>query len=114
MQTKTYFASSVPAALEVARKELGEDAMLVSARPTPEAARNLGRLEVMFAFDPKPVVPRQAEATRPGLPLPPPPKSHQRKPGISGPGQPKSDQPKPGSRKAAATKSKPSKSDLEE
>ena len=35
MQTKTYFASSVPAALEVARQELGEDAMLVSSRPAP-------------------------------------------------------------------------------
>src|SRR5947209_7097570 len=36
MQTKTYFANSVPAALEVARQELGPEAMLVTSRPTPE------------------------------------------------------------------------------
>jgi len=54
METKTYFASSVPAALEVARKELGEDALLVTSRPTPPEARAFGRLEVTFAWDPKP------------------------------------------------------------
>jgi len=54
MQTKTYFASSVPMALELARKELGEDALLVTSRPSPPATRALGRLEVTFAWDPKP------------------------------------------------------------
>jgi flagellar biosynthesis protein FlhF len=54
MQTKTYFASSVPAAMDVARKELGPDAMLVSSRPAPLEVRAFGRLEVTFAFDPKP------------------------------------------------------------
>ncbi len=53
MQTKTYFATSVPAALEVARQELGQDALLVGSRPAPAAARQYGRLEVTFAFDPK-------------------------------------------------------------
>src|ERR1700733_751389 len=53
MQTKTYFASSVPAALEVARQDLGEEAMLVSSRPAPPEMRQLGRLEVTFAWDPK-------------------------------------------------------------
>jgi len=51
MQTKTYFANSVPAALEVARQELGPEAMLVTSRPTPEHARQFGKLEVTFAFD---------------------------------------------------------------
>jgi flagellar biosynthesis protein FlhF len=51
MQTKTYFANSVPAALEVARQELGPEAMLVTSRPTPEQARQFGKLEVTFAFD---------------------------------------------------------------
>lgn len=51
MQTKTYFANSVPAALEVARQELGPDAMLVTSRPAPESARQFGKLEVTFAFD---------------------------------------------------------------
>jgi flagellar biosynthesis protein FlhF len=54
MQTKTYFASSVPMALELARKELGEDALLVTSRPSPPPTRALGRLEVTFAWDPKP------------------------------------------------------------
>jgi flagellar biosynthesis protein FlhF len=53
METKTYFASSVPAALEVARKELGEDAMLVTSRPSPPEARPFGRLEVTFAYEKK-------------------------------------------------------------
>ena len=51
METKTYFASSVPAALEVARQELGDNAMLVNSRPAPSEMRNFGRLEVTFAFD---------------------------------------------------------------
>jgi flagellar biosynthesis protein FlhF len=52
MQTKAYFASSVPAALEFARQELGENALLVSSRPAPHEARQFGRLEVTFAWDP--------------------------------------------------------------
>jgi flagellar biosynthesis GTPase FlhF len=57
MQTKTYFANSVPAALEVARQELGAEAMLVTSRPTPEHARQFGKLEVTFAFDRTPAEP---------------------------------------------------------
>jgi len=53
MQTKTYFASSVPAALEVARQELGEDAMLVTSKPASAEAKPFGKLEVTFAYDPK-------------------------------------------------------------
>src|SRR5665213_2370414 len=53
MQTKTYFANSVPSALEVARQELGQEALLVSSRPAPPHARQFGRLEVTFAFDPE-------------------------------------------------------------
>jgi flagellar biosynthesis protein FlhF len=51
METKTYFASSVQAAMETARRELGPDAMLVTSRPSPESARAFGRLEVTFAWD---------------------------------------------------------------
>jgi flagellar biosynthesis protein FlhF len=58
MQTKTYFASSVPAALETARKELGEDAMLVTSKPASPEARPFGRLEVTFAYDPKSIAPQ--------------------------------------------------------
>jgi flagellar biosynthesis protein FlhF len=57
MQTKTYFASSVPAALELARKELGEDAMLVTSKPASVDARPFGRLEVTFAYEAKSAAP---------------------------------------------------------
>lgn len=53
MQTKAYFASSVPAALEVARRELGENALLVSSKPSSPQTRKFGHLEVTFAWDPK-------------------------------------------------------------
>jgi flagellar biosynthesis GTPase FlhF len=53
MQLKTYFASSVPAALELARKELGEDALLMDSRPARPESRALGRLEVTFAWEQK-------------------------------------------------------------
>ncbi len=59
METKTYFASSLQAAMELARRELGPDAMLINSRPAPESARALGRLEVNFAWE-RPV----AKATR--------------------------------------------------
>ena len=52
MQTKTYFASSVSAAMDVARRELGPEAMLVTSRPAPEDVRAFGRLEVTFAWEP--------------------------------------------------------------
>jgi flagellar biosynthesis protein FlhF len=52
METKTYFASSVQAAMEVARRELGPDAMLVNSQPAVDAARSFGRLEVTFAWEP--------------------------------------------------------------
>src|ERR1700733_12388140 len=53
MQTKVYFACRVPAALEVARRELGENALLVGSKPTSPQARKFGPLEVTFAWDPK-------------------------------------------------------------
>jgi len=52
MQTKSYFASSIPAALEFARTELGENAMLIGSKPAPPEARQYGRIEVTFAFEP--------------------------------------------------------------
>lgn len=51
METKTYFASSVPAALEMARKELGREAMLVGSRPSSGDGRAYGRLEVTFTYE---------------------------------------------------------------
>jgi flagellar biosynthesis protein FlhF len=71
MQTKAYFASSVPAALEVARHELGENALLVSSRPAPPDVRQLGKLEVTFAWDPK-QEPRQPAEALPARKMPAP------------------------------------------
>jgi flagellar biosynthesis GTPase FlhF len=78
MQTKTYFASSVPAALELARKELGAEALLVNSKPAPAAAQLFGSLEVTFAFDPAP--PRPSGADRSGNDRPVPERSR----GING------------------------------
>ncbi len=64
MQTKTYFASSVPAALDVARKELGPDAMLLNSKPAPAESRAFGRLEVTFAYEA-----RRVEAPKEETPL---------------------------------------------
>jgi flagellar biosynthesis protein FlhF len=49
LQMKTYFSTTVEAAVELARRELGSEAMLVNSRPTPEDVRHLGRYEVIFA-----------------------------------------------------------------
>ncbi len=54
MQTKIYFASSVPAAFEVARQELGADALFVRSVPTPGHLRHLGRFEVTFGWESAP------------------------------------------------------------
>jgi flagellar biosynthesis protein FlhF len=64
MQTKAYFASSVPAALEVARQELGENALLVSSKPAPPQARQFGRLEVVFAWEPADAPPPPIDRSR--------------------------------------------------
>jgi flagellar biosynthesis protein FlhF len=54
MQTKIYFASSVPAAFDVARQELGADALFVRSVPTPIHLRHFGRFEVTFGWDSAP------------------------------------------------------------
>ena len=48
MKLKSYFSETVEAAVELARKELGEDAMLVHARPATPETRHLGAYEVVF------------------------------------------------------------------
>jgi flagellar biosynthesis protein FlhF len=53
MQTKAYFANSIKEALEVAREELGENALLVGSKPAPSQGRQFGPLEVTFAWDSK-------------------------------------------------------------
>ncbi|HEY7335625.1 MAG TPA: hypothetical protein VH639_12135 [Bryobacteraceae bacterium] len=48
MQLKSYFSGTVEAAMELARKELGEEALLVNARPATPETRYLGAYEVVF------------------------------------------------------------------
>src|SRR5579862_7447433 len=48
MKLKSYFSATVEAAVELARKELGEDALLVNARPSTPDTRHLGAYEVVF------------------------------------------------------------------
>jgi len=45
---KSFFANSVPAAMERARRELGSDALLLNSREAPPEALHLGDYEVVF------------------------------------------------------------------
>src|SRR5260370_33914585 len=49
MKIKSYFAETVTDAVQKARKEMGEDAMLVESRKAPSESRHLGAYEVVFA-----------------------------------------------------------------
>jgi flagellar biosynthesis protein FlhF len=48
MKLKSYFSGTVEAAIELAHKELGEDALLVNVRPAAIETRHLGAYEVVF------------------------------------------------------------------
>lgn len=50
MKLKSYFSGTVEAAMELARKELGEEALLVNARPSTPETRYLGAYEVVFGI----------------------------------------------------------------
>lgn len=52
MRLKSYFSESVEAAMELARKELGDDALLVHSRPATPETRYLGAYEVVFGVVP--------------------------------------------------------------
>ncbi len=69
MKLKSYFSGTVEAALELARKELGDQALLVNARPATPETRSLGAFEVVFGILPAialPLVPGSSAAG--GLP----------------------------------------------
>jgi flagellar biosynthesis protein FlhF len=55
MKLKSYFSGSVEAATELARTELGEEALLVNARPATPEAKHLGAYEVVFGVPPREV-----------------------------------------------------------
>jgi flagellar biosynthesis protein FlhF len=50
MKLKSYFSGTVEAALELARKELGEEALLINTRPATAETRYLGAFEVVFGI----------------------------------------------------------------
>ncbi|MBX9599724.1 MAG: hypothetical protein K2X35_01925 [Bryobacteraceae bacterium] len=52
LRLKSYFASSVEAAVALARQQLGGDAMILDARPAKPEARYLGKYEVVFGMAP--------------------------------------------------------------
>ena len=53
LYVKSFFAGSVPAAMEQARRELGSDALLLNSREAPPEARHLGDFEVVFGVWPE-------------------------------------------------------------
>ena len=53
MRLKTYFASSVEAAMQLALEQLGPEAMIVNSRKTSNENRHLGEYEVVFATEPE-------------------------------------------------------------
>ncbi|HEY3825671.1 MAG TPA: hypothetical protein VGL82_14000 [Bryobacteraceae bacterium] len=53
IHVKSYFASNVPDAIEVAREELGSDALFLNSRPSPPEALHLGSVEVVFGVYPE-------------------------------------------------------------
>ena len=52
IRLKSYFSGTVEAAMALARKELGEDAMLIHSRPAQPEVRHLGVYEVVFGVYP--------------------------------------------------------------
>src|SRR5260370_38532177 len=64
MKLKSYFSESVEAAVQLARKELGDEALLVNARPSTPETRHRGASEVVFGSEPGPY-PARAEAPHP-------------------------------------------------
>ena len=62
MRIKSFYANTVEGAVSLARREMGEDAMLVESRKAPLDARHLGEYEVVCALVP------EADPARKGAP----------------------------------------------
>jgi len=79
MRIKSYFAGSVEEAIQEARQELGQEAMLITSRRSAPESRHLGAYEVVFGVTASaaPVSaaarPKSKTAARPGTPPPPAP-----------------------------------------
>lgn len=68
MRLKSYFAKNVQTALEMARLELGPEAMLVHSKKSPPEARHLGECEVVMALAPGDIAPAAPTPTAPPSP----------------------------------------------
>ncbi len=55
MKIKSYFSGTVEAALQLASRELGDEALLLNARPSSEEVRHLGAYEVVVGVADLPV-----------------------------------------------------------
>src|SRR5580693_7970192 len=53
MRIKSFYASTVEGAVALARRDMGEDAMLVESRKAPLEARHMGEYEVVCALVPE-------------------------------------------------------------
>jgi flagellar biosynthesis protein FlhF len=62
MRMKSFFAPTVQDAVELARVEMGPDALLVNSRKAPPEAQGMGEYEVVFA-----VLPGRADETNEGV-----------------------------------------------
>jgi flagellar biosynthesis protein FlhF len=69
IRVKSYFATSIPDAINLARRELGANALLLNSRQAPPEARHLGPLEVVFGNDSEP---EKVEHVATAPPPPPP------------------------------------------
>jgi flagellar biosynthesis protein FlhF len=62
MRIKSFYANTVEGAVALARRELGEEAMLVESRKTPLETRHLGEYEVVCALVPAADSPKPSAA----------------------------------------------------
>jgi len=70
MRMKSFFAPTVQDAMELARQEMGPDALLVNSRKAPPEAQALGEYEVVFAVLPEePAAPSAEDAPAPPDPV---------------------------------------------
>src|SRR5262245_33302618 len=67
MKLKSYFSGTVEAAMELARRELGEEAWLMNARQATPETRYLGSYEVVFGMPASEAAPSQNASNSKGV-----------------------------------------------
>ncbi len=69
MRLKSYFSGTVEAAMQLAAKELGEDALLIHAKPASPETRYLGAYEVVFGVVSEPASRAETKHHQPQPPV---------------------------------------------